>query len=91
MVVTTKHLEAFICVADLASLVRTGERLSTTQPIIGNRISILKGLRGAPLFDRTGANVHLTPKGATAYEPSLAAQAASSAVKVATDFTKTNR
>ena len=91
MVINTKYLKAFICVADPVSLVRAGERLSTTQPSIGNRILILKGLKGAPLFDRTGANVHLTPKGATAYEPCLAAQAASSTVKVATDFTKTNR
>ena len=91
MVANTKYLEAFICFADLVSLVRAGERLSTTEASIVNQILILKGLKGAPLFDRTGANVHLTPKGATAYEPCLAAQAASSTVKVATDFTKTNR
>jgi DNA-binding transcriptional LysR family regulator len=63
MVITFKHLEAFIWVADLASFVSAGERLNTTQPNISNRISTLEGLIGAPLFDRTGAKVHLTPKG----------------------------
>ena len=63
MAITFKYLEAFIWVADLASFVSAGERLNTTQPNISNRISTLEGLIGAPLFDRTGAKVHLTPKG----------------------------
>jgi len=63
MAITFKYLEAFIWVADLASFVNAGERLNTTQPNISNRISTLEGLIGAPLFDRTGAKVHLTPKG----------------------------
>jgi DNA-binding transcriptional LysR family regulator len=63
MALTFKHLEAFVWVADLASFVRAGERLNTTQPNISSRIAALEALTGAPLFDRNGAKVHLTPKG----------------------------
>ncbi|MDT2078431.1 MAG: LysR family transcriptional regulator, partial [Planktomarina sp.] len=76
MVVTIKHLEAFIWVADLASFVRAGDRLNTTQPNISSRISTLEGLIGAPLFDRTGAKVHLTPKGQQLMRPARAVLAA---------------
>jgi DNA-binding transcriptional LysR family regulator len=76
MVITVKHLEAFIWVADLASFVRAGDRLNTTQPNISNRISTLEGLIGAPLFDRTGAKVHLTPKGQQLMSPARAVLAA---------------
>lgn len=63
MVVTFKHLEAFVWVADLTSFVRASERLNTTQPNISSRIATLEGLIGTPLFDRNGAKVHLTSKG----------------------------
>lgn len=57
------QLEAFVWVADLGSFRKAAERLSTTQPNISSRISMLEQLLDATLMQRDAGSVRLTSKG----------------------------
>jgi DNA-binding transcriptional LysR family regulator len=56
-------LTAFLAVAELKSFSRAAEHLHLTQPAISKRVQSLESLLGAPLFDRVGKQVYLTPAG----------------------------
>lgn len=57
------QLEAFVWVADLGSFRKAAERLSTTQPNISSRISMLEQLLDVTLMERDAGSVRLTSKG----------------------------
>jgi DNA-binding transcriptional LysR family regulator len=56
-------LRAFLAVADTGSFSRAADRVFVTQPAISKRILGLEQALGAPLFDRAGRRVRLTPAG----------------------------
>jgi DNA-binding transcriptional LysR family regulator len=57
------QLEAFVWVSDLGSFRKAAERLSTTQPNISSRISMLEQLLDVTLMERDAGSVRLTSKG----------------------------
>ena len=57
------QLEAFVWVADLGSFRKAAERLSTTQPNISTRISVLEQSLDVILMERDAGSVRLTSKG----------------------------
>jgi DNA-binding transcriptional LysR family regulator len=56
-------LAAFLAVAERKSFSRAAERLHLTQPAISKRVQALEAILAAPLFDRVGKQVYLTPAG----------------------------
>ncbi|HKQ31415.1 MAG TPA: LysR family transcriptional regulator [Burkholderiales bacterium] len=56
-------LQAFLAIAETGSFSRAAERIYLTQPAISKRIALLEQELGAPLFDRVGRRVQLTPAG----------------------------
>lgn len=56
-------LAAFEAVARLQGFARAAEELNTSQPAISRHIRNLELRLGAPLFDRSGAQIRLTRKG----------------------------
>lgn len=63
MSINTKHLEAFVSVAEQRSFRRAAERLNTTQPNISTRIAALETRLGASLMERDAGSVRLSPMG----------------------------
>lgn len=61
--VTFKQLEAFHWICRLGGFQRAGERLHTSQAAISKRIQELELAFDASLFDRSGRDARLTPKG----------------------------
>jgi DNA-binding transcriptional LysR family regulator len=59
----TQQLHAFVAIAESGSFSAAAERLHLTQPAISKRIALLESQVGAPLFDRLGRQVVLTPAG----------------------------
>ncbi len=57
------QIETFYWVATIGSFQRTAEKMHTTQPAVSARISKLEQSLGVALFDRTGRQARLTPKG----------------------------
>lgn len=57
------QIETFYWVATIGGFQRTAEKMHTTQPAISARISKLEETLGVTLFDRTGREARLTPKG----------------------------
>ncbi|MCG2796674.1 MAG: LysR family transcriptional regulator, partial [Actinomycetia bacterium] len=60
-------LETFKLVADLGSFSEAARRLGLSQPAVSFQIKSLEKELAAPLFDRSGGKVVLTPAGRTAY------------------------
>lgn len=58
-----KQLEHLIAVAEARSFSRAAERLFITQPALSRSIQALEEDLGAPLFDRIGKRIELTPLG----------------------------
>lgn len=56
-------LNTFICIAELGSFSRAGEKLHITQPAVSKRLSALEEELGSRLFDRLGREVKLTQAG----------------------------
>lgn len=59
------QLEIFVAIAETGSFSRSAERVSLNQSTISQHIATLEEEVGAPLFDRTGKGVVLTPHGQT--------------------------
>ncbi len=59
----TKWLEDLIALAQTRSLARAAERRHVTHPAFGRRIRALEAWAGAPLAERRGNAVQLTPQG----------------------------
>jgi DNA-binding transcriptional LysR family regulator len=57
-------LEAFLAVTDLGSFGRAAQRLGLSQPALTRRVQRLEAIIGAPLLERSGRPVQLTPAGA---------------------------
>jgi DNA-binding transcriptional LysR family regulator len=64
-------LETFRLVADLGSFSAAARKLGLTQPAISFQIKSLERELAAPLIDRSGGKVVLTPAGRTAYDHAL--------------------
>lgn len=62
-VIDTKELEAFYWAATLKGFARAAERLNTSQPTVSARIAALESRLGIALFDRSGRDARLTPRG----------------------------
>lgn len=58
-------LEAFLAVTDLGSFGRAAQRLGLSQPALTRRVQRLEAIIGAPLLERSGRPVQLTPAGET--------------------------
>jgi DNA-binding transcriptional LysR family regulator len=58
-----RHLRYFKAVADFGSFTAAGRRLHVSQSSISEQILDLESELGAPLLDRSGRNVQLTPEG----------------------------
>lgn len=59
-----QSLTRLVAVADHGTLHRAAEHLDLTQPAISRSIKLLEDRAGAPLFERRGRGVQLTPLGA---------------------------
>ncbi len=59
----TQHLQAFVAVAECGSFSAAAEQLHLTQPAVSKRIALLEEQVNAPLFDRIGRQIALTPAG----------------------------
>lgn len=57
------QLQSFVRVAEEGSITRAAEALHLTQPAVTNHVRALERELRAPLFDRTGRGVRLTPAG----------------------------
>lgn len=64
-----RHLEYFVAVAELGSFTRAAQALSLSQPSLSTAIGWLERDLGAPLFERHGRGVQLTPAGEALLEP----------------------
>ncbi|MCU7826637.1 LysR family transcriptional regulator [Kitasatospora sp. DSM 101779] len=73
------QVRAFAAAADHLHFGRAARSLSLTQQGLSKRIARLEDALGARLFDRTGAQVGLTPAGRRFLDPARAALAAGSA------------
>jgi LysR family transcriptional repressor of citA len=58
-----RHLRSFVAVAERLHFREAAERLSLSQPTVTGHIQALENEVGAPLFDRQGRRVALTPTG----------------------------
>ena len=63
-----QHLETFVRVVDEGNFTRAGELLSISQPAVTRQVAALERELGAPLVERGGRGLHLTPAGQAAYE-----------------------
>ena len=61
-------LRLFLKVAELGNISRAADALSLSQPSVSRSLKALEQSLNAPLFDRTGRGVQLTPIGALAIE-----------------------
>ncbi len=68
MNVSTRDLEAFLALADLASFTRAAARCHLSQSAFSTRIAALESALGGKLFDRTTRSVELTKEGAAFLE-----------------------
>ena len=59
----TKWLEDLIALSQTGSLTRAAEQRHITHPAFGRRIRALEDWAGAPLLERRGTSVKLTPQG----------------------------
>ncbi len=66
-----KQLRAFCYAAQSGSVSKAAERLFLSQPSVTLQIQALERELGAPLFERRGPSIKLTPEGATLYELAL--------------------
>jgi DNA-binding transcriptional LysR family regulator len=62
------QLETFVRVVDEGNFTRAGELLSISQPAVTRQVAALERELGAPLVERGGRGLHLTPAGQAAYE-----------------------
>lgn len=59
----TDHLRHFLAIAQLGSLTRAAARANLTQPALSGQLKRLEQEVGAPLFQRLGRGLRLTPAG----------------------------
>jgi DNA-binding transcriptional LysR family regulator len=64
-------LQTFLTLADCRSFTETAKILYTSQPTVSNHIQQLESQYGTALFNRSGKNVILTPKGRILYDYAL--------------------
>ncbi len=62
-----QHLETFVRVVEEGSFTRAGELLNLSQPAVTRQIAALGRELGAPLVERGGRGLRLTPVGDTVY------------------------
>src|SRR5512142_1229605 len=62
------QLEVFVAVAREGSFSRAAEKLYRTQPAVSQAIRKLEAAPGAPLFDRSSRDGHLTDAGRVLHE-----------------------
>ena len=58
-----RHLRLIAAVADVGSLTRAGDQLHLTQSALSHQLRDIEERLGAPLFDRLGKRLRLTPAG----------------------------
>ncbi len=63
-----KELRAFCATRQYGSMSKAAEVLYSSQPTISQRIRKLEEVMGAPLFERHGPKLSLTPEGETLYK-----------------------
>ena len=63
MIVTLRQMQYAVALAETGHFGRAAERCHVTQPGLSQQIRQLEELCGAPLFDRLGRSVRLTPLG----------------------------
>jgi DNA-binding transcriptional LysR family regulator len=61
--VTLRQLESFLAVARAGSFRRAAERVALSQPALSQHIREVERELGAPVFDRLGRSIGLTPAG----------------------------
>jgi len=66
---STRHLRAFLALAELRSFTRAAHRCHLSQPAFSALVRSLEDAVGARLFDRDTRNVELTAEGRTLEEP----------------------
>lgn len=66
---STRHLRAFLALAELRSFTRAAVRCHLSQPAFSALVRSLEDAVGARLFDRDTRNVELTPEGRHLEEP----------------------
>jgi len=64
MNLSTRHLRAFVALADTRSFTRAGQRCHLSQSAFSTLIRSMENMLGARLFDRDTRHVELTPEGA---------------------------
>ncbi len=75
------QLRYFTAVAELLSFTRAAERCLVAQPSLSQQIIKLEHELGAPLFERLGRTVRLTPAGRTFYEHAVRVLSAAGAAR----------
>lgn len=75
------QLRYFTAVAELLSFTRAAERCLVAQPSLSQQIIKLEHELGAPLFERLGRTVRLTPAGHTFYEHAVRVLSAAGAAR----------
>ncbi|MGV3009861.1 LysR family transcriptional regulator [Streptococcus thoraltensis] len=63
-----KHLEHFICLAEIEHMTKAAKLLNTSQPNISYSINELEKELQLPLFEKKGRNISLTKYGRTYYQ-----------------------
>src|SRR5579884_3367530 len=62
-----QHLETFVRVVEEGNFTRAGDLLNLSQPAVTRQIAALEHDLGAPLIERGGRGLHLTPVGKAVY------------------------